>query len=79
MPPLTRSPHPDGLFYKAQVIAGLLEAGYTVVTPDALKSLGYWQTNLRKYATAADLAHDFPTTRPLAPTRRLTPWHMARP
>lgn len=28
----------------------LLDAGYAVVTPDALKEYGYWETNLNRYA-----------------------------
>jgi len=42
----------NGLYYKAETISYLLNNGFAVITPDALTSLKYWQTNMNTYATA---------------------------
>jgi dienelactone hydrolase len=41
-----------GLYHKAEVVRDLLDSGYAVITPDALSRLGYWETNVNRYAVA---------------------------
>jgi len=43
---------PYGIYYKVQTIKTLLDAGYIVVTPNAQKPAGYWDTNQAPYNTA---------------------------
>eukprot|EP01060_Flectonema_neradi_P004716 TRINITY_DN13097_c0_g2_i1.p1 TRINITY_DN13097_c0_g2~~TRINITY_DN13097_c0_g2_i1.p1 ORF type:complete len:345 (+),score=80.10 TRINITY_DN13097_c0_g2_i1:65-1036(+) len=44
-----------GLYYKAETIKKLLDAGYGVITPDSSSELTYWDTNEEEYANS-DLA-----------------------
>jgi len=42
----------NGLFHKASTIDQLLAAGFGVITPDAISSKQYWETNDAAYATS---------------------------
>jgi len=41
-----------GLYNKVRTVQALLEAGYVVITPNAQKPAGYWDTNESPYNTA---------------------------